>query len=139
MFTLLKELLAEYNDVRHFDAKPATSKEPPKESDLTDDKSFKLFVKSFPALEKQLKLAWNGDIKAMARGEHRGSEGEGVYVFPKLLKPSNLKKYDSSFTENQMSMRTVDELYKLFFAKFHVANKTRREWFEAKKVDAAQV
>lgn len=104
---------------------------PPTEKDLVDYKPYKLMVDNFPSLEKQLKLAWNGDIKVLARG---GAVNDD-YIFPKLLKPSNLKKYDPKFAETRETMQVVKELYELFFKKFRIADKTDRKWFESKQAD----
>lgn len=100
---------------------------PPAEDDLTRSESFKMLIKSYPTLEKQLKLAWNGDVRAKEKSSSGVIEDE--YIFPKLLNAVNLKKYASDFVENQPTMRTVKELFDLFCERFKVANPKHNGWF----------
>lgn len=97
---------------------------PPVEKDLTEYKPYQLLIKAYPNLERQLKLAWNGDAKAKAKGED-----ENEYIFPKLLKTENLEKYEDRFVINRETMQTVKELFDLFCSKFKIANKKHNGWF----------
>ena len=97
---------------------------PPTEQDLLGYKPYQLLIKAYPKLEKQLTLAWNGDIKVRAR---KASEDD--YIFPKLLRTDNLEKYDSTFVVNQETMQCVKELFDLFCSRFKVANKRHSGWF----------
>lgn len=98
----------------------------PTEKDLTEHPSYKLLIHNFPDLERQLKMAWNGDVRAKNKGEP-----ESEYLFPKMLKTENLEKFDKKFVINQKSMTVVGELYDLFVAKFKVAHKRPSSWFTA--------
>lgn len=130
MFTLLQDLLERWDergfkravDQHHGRQEPEAPL--PTEQDLTSYKPYQLLISSYPKLERQLKLAWTGDIKAKQR-----KESEDSYIFPKLLKTENLEKYQDGFVINQETMRTVRELYELFIKKFHITNPKHSGWF----------
>lgn len=130
MLTLLMQLAERWEEQtykravdQHHGRKEAPAA-PPTEKDLTEYKPYQLLIKSYPGLERQLKLAWNGDAKAFGK-----KADENDYIFPKLLKTDNLKKYEERFAVNQATMQTVKELFDLFCTKFKVANKKHSGWF----------
>ena len=95
---------------------------PPTEKDLTSFKPYKLLIQQCPGLEKQLLLAWNGDIKAREAGEL-----EDELIFPRLLKVGHLEKY--GFIVCQEHMLTVKALYERYIEKLHIANRAYSGWF----------
>lgn len=127
MFTLFRDLLERWeaetlNRALGRDKQEPAS--PPTEKDLTDFKPYQMLVKAYPDLERQLKLAWNGDSRAMGK-----KEPESEYIFPKLLKTENLEKYQKGFSVNNETMRCVKELYDLFVQKFQIKDRKRNGWF----------
>ena len=121
MFQLLESLL------EFLDKSPNS----PSEQDLTNNRAFKDMEAQWPKLGKQLKLAWNGDARERGRGGHKGVDGENVYLFPKLLKTSNLQKYEPDFALTMNAKRAVTDLYKLFCDKFRIVNKRNANWLDA--------
>jgi hypothetical protein len=120
MFQLLESLL------EFLDSKGGV----PTEQDLTNVRAYKDLVSTWPKLEKQLKLAWNGDAREMSRDGHKTAEGENVYIFPKLLKVSSLEKYDPDFKLTMPAKRCIAELFTLFCDKFKIANRRNTNWME---------
>lgn len=100
----------------------STSTTAPSESDLTNFKPFKLLIQHCPGLERQLVLAWNGDIKARAAGAL-----EDDLLFPKLLRLDYLKKHD--FIVCQEHMLLVKALYERYIEKLRIANRACSGWF----------
>lgn len=95
---------------------------PPSEKDLTSFKPFKQLIQQCPGLERQLVLAWNGDIRAMQNGAT-----EDKLIFPLLLKTSHLEKY--GFVICQEHMLQVKALYERFVEKLKLVNHRHTGWY----------
>lgn len=92
------------------------------EKDLTSFKPFKRLILHCPMLERQLILAWNGDIRARANGAT-----EDELIFPLLLKVTHLEKY--GFVVCQEHMLQVKALYERFIEKLKIANRNYTGWY----------
>lgn len=76
--------------------------------------------KHWPKLAKQLKMAWDGDVRAAGKGEKD-------LLFPRLLKYDQIKRFEPDFPHTNATRQLITDVYDLFRKAFRISGD--RKWF----------